>query len=153
MIQRCAELHMRQIGQGGDPFETGTARPLDFGHWAAHRLELLTGFSVRHGEAVAIGIALDAEYAVLAGLLPSEANERVRNVLLGLGFSLWHPMLEKQESGQSLLLEGLREFREHLGGELTITLIEALGTGLEVHEIDAEKMVQAIANLKTRAGA
>src|SRR5690606_8364601 len=153
MIRRCAELHMRQIGQGGDPFEFGTARPLDFGHWAAHRLEMLTEFSVRHGEAVAIGIALDTEYAVLAGLLPAEDNERVRAVLLGLGFSLWHPMLEQERDGQNVLLDGLREFREHLGGELTITLIEALGVGLEVHEIDAEKMIQAVANLKSRAGA
>ena len=39
MIRRCAELHMRQIAHGGDPFETGSARPLDYGHWSAHKLE------------------------------------------------------------------------------------------------------------------
>lgn len=152
MIRRCAELHMRQIGQGGDPFETGAARPLDFGHWAAHRLELLTGFSLRHGEAVAIGIALDTEYAVLAGLVTPQDNERVRAILLGLGFSLWHPMLEGRDGERNQLLDGLRDFQEHLGGELTITLIEAIGTGVEVHEIDAEKMLTAITNLKSRAG-
>ena len=59
---------MRQIGQGGDPFETGSARPLDFGHWAAHRLESLTRYHLRHGEAVAIGMALDTRYSVLGGL-------------------------------------------------------------------------------------
>ena len=53
MIRRCAELHMHQIGQGGDPFETGSARPLDYGHWSAHKLENLTRHHVRHGEAVA----------------------------------------------------------------------------------------------------
>ena len=42
MIRRCAELHMRQIAHGGDPFETGSARPLDYGHWSAHKLEGLT---------------------------------------------------------------------------------------------------------------
>ena len=42
MIRRCAELHMRQIAHGGDPFETGSARPLDYGHWSAHKLESLT---------------------------------------------------------------------------------------------------------------
>lgn len=151
MIRRCAELHMRQIGQGGDPFEAGTARPLDFGHWAAHRLELLAGFSIRHGEAVAIGIALDTEYAVLAGLLAPEDGERVRNVLLGLGFSLWHPMLEARDGDDHALMRGLRDFQEHLGGELTITLIEAIGIGLEVHEIEAAKMLVAIANLKAQA--
>lgn len=153
MIRRCAELHMRQIGQGGDPFETGTARPLDFGHWAAHRLELLTEFSVRHGEAVAIGIALDTEYAALAGLISQEDSARVRRLLAGLGFSLWHPMLEARTGDEYALLRGLRDFREHLGGELTITLIEALGIGLEVHEIDEAKMLAAVATLKQKAGA
>ena len=38
MIKRCAELHMNQIGHGGDPFEMGSARPLDYGHWSAHKL-------------------------------------------------------------------------------------------------------------------
>ena len=153
MIRRCAELHMRQIGQGGDPFESGTARPLDFGHWAAHRLELLTEFAVRHGEAVAIGIALDTEYAVLAGLIGAEDNDRVRNVLTGLGFSLWHPMLEAKEGNEYALLRGLRDFREHLGGELTITLLEDLGVGIEVHEIDEANMLAAIETLKKKAGA
>src|SRR5262249_55076302 len=57
LVRRCAMLHMRQIAHGGDPFEMGSARPLDYGHWAAHKLEMLTRNALRHGEAVAIGIA------------------------------------------------------------------------------------------------
>ena len=86
LIRRCAELHMRQIAHGGDPFETGSARPLDFGHWAAHKLESLTRHHLRHGEAVAIGIALDARYSVRAGLLAAGAEERVCGLLEHLGF-------------------------------------------------------------------
>ncbi|MFQ5546411.1 MAG: 3-dehydroquinate synthase, partial [Acidiferrobacterales bacterium] len=63
LIRRCAEIHMRHITTGGDPFETGSARPLDFGHWSAHKLESLTNHALRHGEAVAIGIALDTRYS------------------------------------------------------------------------------------------
>ena len=70
LIRHCAVLHMRQIAHGGDPFERGSVRPLDFGHWAAHKLEALSHYELRHGEAVAIGIALDTRYSVLAGLLP-----------------------------------------------------------------------------------
>jgi 3-dehydroquinate synthase len=152
MIRRCAELHMRQIAKGGDPFETGSARPLDFGHWAAHRLETLTKYHLRHGEAVAIGIALDTHYSVLAGLLDAKAEERVRFLLEHLGFRLWHPALEKaMPNGRFAVLEGLREFREHLGGELTITLLSDLGVGVEVHEMDEAKVLQAIAWLKRRA--
>ncbi|MBA3518411.1 MAG: 3-dehydroquinate synthase [Rhizobiales bacterium] len=152
MIRRCAELHMRQIAHGGDPFETGSARPLDFGHWAAHRLETLTHYHLRHGEAVAIGIALDTRYSVLAGLLDPAAEERVRFLLEHLGFRLWHPALERaMPDGRHAVLEGLREFREHLGGELTITLLAEIGIGLEVYEMDETLVLQAIADLKARA--
>jgi 3-dehydroquinate synthase len=153
MIRRCAELHMRQIGQGGDPFETGSARPLDYGHWSAHKLESLTRHHVRHGEAVAIGMALDARYSVLVGLLAPGEEERICALLEYLGFDLWHPALAKSgASGEWVILEGLRDFQEHLGGELSVTLLGGIGTGVEVHEIDRERMRQAMHWLKDRAG-
>jgi len=153
MIRRCAELHMRQIGHGGDPFEMGSARPLDYGHWSAHKLESLTRHHVRHGEAVAIGMALDARYSVLAGLLPAGGEERICALLEYLGFHLWHPALAKTGAdGEWLILEGLKDFQEHLGGELTVTLLAGLGTGVEVHEIDAERMRRAMVWLQARAG-
>jgi len=154
MIRRCAELHLRQIGQGGDPFESGSARPLDYGHWSAHKLESLTRHHVRHGEAVAIGMALDARYSVLSGLLANGEEERICALLEFLGFDLWHPALAKSgASGEWVILEGLREFQEHLGGELTVTLLAGIGVGVEVHEIDRERMRQAMIWLKDRASA
>jgi len=154
MIRRCAELHMHQIAHGGDPFETGSARPLDYGHWSAHKLETLTRHHVRHGEAVAIGMALDARYAVLRGMLAAGEEERIAVLLEHLGFRLWHPGLEKRGAdGKLAIMDGLREFREHLGGELTITLVERCGVGVEVHEIDEALMIDAIAWLKAREAA
>jgi 3-dehydroquinate synthase len=152
MIRRCAELHMRQIAHGGDPFETGSARPLDYGHWSAHKLESLTKHHLRHGEAVAIGMALDARYSVLAGLLAEGEDRRICALLEHLGFRLWHPALEARGPDDSLaVLEGLREFREHLGGDLTVTLLQGIGTGIEVHAIDEARMLAAINWLKERA--
>lgn len=151
MIRRCAELHMHQIGHGGDPFETGSARPLDFGHWSAHKLESLTHHHLRHGEAVAIGIALDARYSVLAGLLEAGADDRIVGLLEHLGFRLWHPALETTASdGTIAVIKGLRDFQEHLGGELTVTLLDEIGVGIEVHEIDHDLMLEAITWLKSR---
>jgi len=152
LIRRCAELHMRQISGGGDPFESGSARPLDFGHWAAHKLESLTSHELRHGEAVAIGIAIDTRYSVLKGLLAGGQDVRVCQLLEGLGFRLWHDMLERRNANGSLaVLAGLREFREHLGGELTITLLADIGRGVDVHEMDEATVLRAIAWLKARS--
>jgi 3-dehydroquinate synthase len=154
MIRRCAELHMRQIAQGGDPFETGSARPLDYGHWSAHKLEALTAHELRHGEAVAIGLALDSRYSVQVGMLEPGVEERIVDLLKGLGFYLWHPALERRDAqGRWLILEGLREFREHLGGELTITLLREIGRGEEVHVMDEDEILRAIAWLRQRGAA
>ncbi len=151
MIKRCAELHMQQIAHGGDPFESGSARPLDYGHWAAHKLETLTRYHLRHGEAVAIGLALDTRYSVVCGLLAEGDDERVCFLLEHLGFKLWHAGLEtKNSDGEPEILRGLTEFREHLGGALTITLLEKLGQGIEVHKMDDELVSQSIQWLKNR---
>ncbi|MFK7856694.1 MAG: 3-dehydroquinate synthase [Granulosicoccus sp.] len=151
MIRRCAELHMHQIAQGGDPFESGSARPLDFGHWAAHRLESLTHYELRHGEAVAIGIALDTRYSVLSGLLAAGADTRVCHLLQALGFELWHEALDSRNDKQEVaLIQGLTDFKEHLGGELTITLLEGIGQGVEVNSIDTSLVDAAITWLRAR---
>ena len=152
LIRQCARLHMRQIVMGGDPFERGSARPLDFGHWAAHKLESLSRHELRHGEAVAIGIALDTRYSVLAGLLSPGEDARVANTLTRLGFTLWNDAFDfRNNRRQRRVLEGLAEFQEHLGGELTITLLAAIGTGVEVHHIDPDLVEQSIRWLQTRA--
>ena len=153
LVRRCAELHMYQIAHGGDPFETGSARSLDYGHWSAHKLETLTRHALRHGEAVAIGIALDTRYSVLAGHLPEGEDARVVRLLEALGFVLWDDALDlKDERGRRRVIAGLADFQEHLGGELTVTLIQAIGRGVEVHAMDEQLIEQSIRWLKARAG-
>jgi 3-dehydroquinate synthase len=146
VIRRCAELHVKHIAESGDPFERGSARPLDFGHWAGHKLEQLSSFRLSHGEAVAIGIALDVIYSREAGYLePAEAG-RILALMQRLGF----PSFATEMLNLDALLAGLDEFREHLGGELTITLLRGVGRGFEVHEISASIIVRAIEELRER---
>jgi 3-dehydroquinate synthase len=146
LIHRCAEMHTDHIA-GGDPFEFGSSRPLDFGHWAAHKLEYLTGFEVRHGEAVAIGIALDCVYATQIGMLAESDLYRILDLLSKLGFDLYHSKLA--ENDKINLRNGLQEFREHLGGRLTIMLLQKIGKGVEVHELDADIIAKAVDYLET----
>ncbi|WP_316816407.1 3-dehydroquinate synthase [Pedobacter nyackensis] len=143
LIKHCAKLHLDHIA-GDDPFETGSARPLDFGHWAAHKQEQLSNFSVLHGEAVAMGIALDSTYSFLTGLLTEAQLQRILNVLVQLEFDITDPVIQINDA-TSPILKGLAEFQEHLGGKLTITLLTDLGTGKEVHEMDHQLLIQASA--------
>lgn len=153
VIFRCARLHLDHIATSGDPFELGSSRPLDFGHWAAHQLEQLSGYALRHGEAVALGIALDCTYAYLAGLLDEAAWERVLRLFEALGFVLYVPeMSEALYDGDHprSLFRGLEAFREHLGGQLTIMLLEAIGRGVEVHAVDRARYRAAVDLLQRR---
>lgn len=154
MIRRCAELHLEHIRDGGDPFENGSARPLDFGHWSAHKLEVLSGHGLRHGEAVSIGITIDSRYSVEIGRLDAEAAQRIESLLVALGLPTWHEaQLRRAPKGELELLVGLEEFREHLGGELTLTLLEGLGQGFEIHEIDHALMTSVVESIPTHARA
>jgi 3-dehydroquinate synthase len=144
IIRRSAELHLRHIARGGDPFEVKEARPLDYGHWAAHRLESMTNFALGHGAAVGVGVALDTIYAALEGRLAQADADRTISLLHRLGIATWHPAMADAET----LLRGLEEFREHLGGRLTITLLRGIGAADEVHSLDAGIIRQAIARLR-----
>jgi 3-dehydroquinate synthase len=151
LIFRSAELHANHIATSGDPFEFGSARPLDFGHWAAHKLEQLSEYRLRHGEAVAIGIALDVIYSRRMDYLDRECERRILSLLELLGFELFaNELLHVDSKSNSILLAGLEEFREHLGGELTITLLRGIGKGFEVHHIDQAQMLQAVHELEVR---
>lgn len=152
LIRRCAELHLDHIARGGDPFERGSARPLDFGHWAAHRLETATAHELRHGEAVAIGMRIDCRYAARIGLLAPRDEARIAATLTGLGLPVFHPALAAHAAdGRLDILNGLDEFREHLGGDLSITLLRAVGESVEVHAIDRAAMTDAILSLGASA--
>lgn len=151
-IRRSAENHVDHIATSGDPFEYGSARPLDFGHWVAHKLEQISNFAVSHGEAVAVGMAVDLLYSVKIDLLPRETAEEILNLIETVGFEVWSAELDREERGRPVILAGLEEFREHLGGRLTITLVPGIGEKLEVHEMDENAILAAISELRTRCG-
>lgn len=146
-IEQSAIWHLQHITQGGDPFEMLEARPLDFGHWSAHRLEALSRFDLRHGEAVAIGVAVDSVYSSLVHGFPAAQAEQVLQALEGLGLLQDHPSLRATDA----LFAGLEEFRQHLGGRLTVTMLEQIGRPIDVHEVNRELMTEAIRRVQDRA--
>jgi 3-dehydroquinate synthase len=152
LVIRCATMHLDHIRTNGDPFEYGTARPLDFGHWSAHKLELLSNFSVSHGEAVAAGVLLDSIYARHKKWISEAELESIDSGLRRSGFKLWFEEYEMRDSrGERLVFGGLRDFQEHLGGELCVTFPQGIGARFEVHEIDIELMNASLDELKKRA--
>lgn len=148
-VRRTAELHLAHITGAGDPFEQGTSRPLDFGHWSAHRLEMLSHHRLGHGEAVAIGVALDLLYAALSGLIAEAEAHALIGCLHACGFRLWDETLDLSGAdGRRAVLGGLEQFREHLGGELTLAMPDGLGRSRDVAGIDEAVFERALALLR-----
>ncbi|HKO30163.1 MAG TPA: 3-dehydroquinate synthase [Nitrospiraceae bacterium] len=151
LIKWSATLHLNHITLAGDPFESGSARPLDFGHWAAHKLESMTSYRLHHGEAVAVGIAIDSRYSMETGLLSERALNRILRLLDRLGLPSWHRALDlKGPDGQLKILRGVDEFKEHIGGDLSITLLKRIGEGIEVDRIDHVVLRRALSWLRKR---
>jgi 3-dehydroquinate synthase len=151
MVRRSAILHLDHIANGGDPFEFGSSRPLDFGHWSAHRLEHLTDHRLRHGEAVAIGVALDSTYSYISGRLPEPDWRRILSLLQALRLPIYTPELSAEldtPDHPRSVLRGLAEFREHLGGQLTVILLDGIGRRVDVHDIRTEGMIRSIDMLR-----
>jgi 3-dehydroquinate synthase len=152
LVIRCAEIHLEHIRTNGDPFEYGRARPLDFGHWSAHKLELMSGFRISHGEAVATGVLLDSIYAAGKSWITADELTAIRDGLHRSGFRLWFDELDQREAdGTRTVFAGLRDFQEHLGGELTVTFPRGIGARHEVHEIDLALMENALQELEAFA--
>ena len=148
LVFRCAEEHLEHIRTNGDPFEYGRARPLDFGHWSAHKLELMSGFRISHGEAVAFGVLLDSSYAREKGWISEAEFAVIERGLRQSGFPLSHDeAFARDASGQLEIFAGLRDFREHLGGELCVTFPQGIGARFEMHEIDLPLMERCLENL------
>lgn len=147
-IAASVRMHLDHITKGGDPFEMLEARPLDFGHWSAHRLEPLSDYRLRHGEAVSIGLAIDAMYSARVHGLPLSDAQRVLDCLLALQLPIADPLLDDPE----ILRVGLEEFRQHLGGRLTVTMLRAVGDPIDVHEVHWSEMRKAITAVRSHAG-
>ena len=149
VIQRSAEEHVDHISTSGDPYELGSARPLDFGHWVAHKLEQISAFRIGHGEAVAVGLAVDLIYSKRVGIISKDDCDRILNLIRSTGFNIYDPELSRIEAGRSVILQGLEEFREHLGGILTITLVPEIGRKIEVNDMDETEILASIDELST----
>ena len=146
VIRKSAALHLDHIASS----ETPSKKAQYALHWTSvigsptSSATFQADFRMGHGDAVAIGLAVDRPTHARVGLIKPKTAERCLRLLERLGFHLYDDLLHTEgESGNRTILEGLEEFREHLGGELTITLVQGIGEGVEVHAMDKEILESA----------
>ncbi len=75
IIARCVAFKARVVEQ--DETETGLRKTLNLGHTAAHAIELCSGYTIPHGHAVAIGLAIIARAAEALGWVTEPVETRI----------------------------------------------------------------------------
>ncbi len=130
LVQRSIELMLAELAR--DPHEQGTLRRLvDFGHTVSPIIEVRSGYRIRHGEAVALDMALSGALAVELGLLGEEALTDLLTILSDLGLPAASPILTRQT-----VADGFAEAVRHRDGKLNLVVPTSLGAATFVPGAD-----------------
>ena len=149
LIWMSANNHVEQIST--DPMEKRLARPLDYGHQWGHRLEVVTRHRLSHGQGVGIGMAIDSYISWKRGYITGGEFDRIIRAILNAEL----PVSDRAATFKNLW-QGLEEFRAHLGGELTISLLggkdapegaDGIGKKQDVSDITEAELKEAVENI------
>ena len=121
LIARAVRVKREVVEE--DPHETGRRAVLNLGHTFAHAIEQASGYAIRHGEAVAIGLAAAARLSAALGECPPELPEAIETGLVRLGLPVRIPAgLEAAR-----LFEAMAGDKKKQGGRLRFILIHRVG--------------------------
>ncbi|NLF32138.1 MAG: 3-dehydroquinate synthase [Planctomycetes bacterium] len=153
IIQRSAVLHLERIRSEGMAFGTGREQPVDLGHWVGHRLEAMSRYWLPHGQAIAVGIAVDGACARRLHLISDEELDRILDGLTRAGLPIYHKHLDERTAhGQLKLLASLEDMRHRFGPHVTVLLPDRIGHAVPVRAPDRSTLAHAVAELAERAG-
>ena len=126
-----------------DPTERGGRRILNFGHTLGHALETATGFGLRHGEAVAVGMVAACTLAEEVVGAPAEITRRIRELLTRLGLPVRGPAVEHER-----LLRAILKDKKRVGDHIAWIFLKELGNPVIVKCANGEQtdMLRRIAD-------
>lgn len=142
IINRTSLLKVELLS--GDPYEADLRRPLNFGHTVGHAVEKEEGYGrMRHGEAVAVGMAVAARIAVDKGVCPAATGERIVALIRALGLPVWTRVPVER------IWEAVTVIRMVRDGHLHYVLPgRRLGEVVMTNDIDASDIARALAALE-----
>ena len=121
LIVRSIEIKAGIVSR--DEREEGLRKILNFGHTIGHAVELVSGFSLLHGEAVAIGMALESELAELVGVARVGTAATVKESLQSAGLPTALPPGFRGDA----VVEAMRSDKKGRSGRLTFALPLRIG--------------------------
>jgi len=144
IIERAIQLMLQQLGE--NPYENMTSeRLVDMGHTFSPYLEVASKFSIQHGEAVSIDMALASLISVELGFLKKRDAHTIINLLSNLGLPVWSPLMTNE-----LCSFSIKEAALHRRGNLNLIVLEEIGRPLFVKstcEIEGGVLDRALGKL------
>lgn len=125
-----------------DTRESGARKALNFGHTVGHALEALslkTSSPLLHGEAVSIGMAIEADISHSEGLLTAKEAAQVTADLTQAGLPIRAPRYEMDD-----ILSKMRADKKNHGGAIQCTLLKHVGQAVWDHVISEEVITHAM---------
>jgi 3-dehydroquinate synthase len=122
-VLRCVALKAQVVEE--DEHETNGRRAiLNFGHTVGHAIERLTGYGpILHGEAIAVGMAVEALLGERLGVTPQGTTDSVRETLAEYGLPTAHPVVREVAP----MLAAMRGDKKAVGGRLAFSLLTGIG--------------------------
>ncbi|MBQ7817668.1 MAG: 3-dehydroquinate synthase [Oscillospiraceae bacterium] len=120
VIARCVELKRDVVSR--DEFDTGERQKLNLGHTIGHAVEASSNFTVSHGQAVAIGMAIVASAAAKYGICSADTQTQILSILAKYQL----PSTTNHTARQ--LFETALSDKKRLGGSVTLVLPERIGS-------------------------
>jgi 3-dehydroquinate synthase len=121
IVRRCVELKAAIVEE--DEHDTSGRRAiLNFGHTVGHALERVTEYGALHGEAVAVGMAVEARLGELLGVSEKGTAEEVESTLEYAGLPIRHEALSHPDLVPAMLGDKKTE-----RGELAFSLLTKVG--------------------------
>ncbi len=145
MVARAVAVKVQVVR--ADPFESGRRAVLNLGHTIGHAVELASGYSLRHGEAVAIGLAAETRLSEELGLAGKGLTDHLRADLKKLGLPVDIPAgLDPGE-----IMAALKKDKKKAGGSVRFALASKIGAAEVGIEIDERRIWNALNTDTARA--
>ncbi len=137
MIYRACLIKAQIVSE--DVYEQGNRALLNLGHTFAHAIETTLAYQdVLHGEAVAIGCYLAAQFSVQQRILQTQDAERIKRLLLRFGFDLQAPPI----CTPNRLVESMLLDKKNQDNTLRLVLLTDVGTAVIVPGINSAELIQ-----------
>jgi len=122
VIVRSIEIKAGIVSR--DEREDGLRKTLNFGHTIGHAIELVSGYSLLHGEAVAIGMVLEGRLAEQIGVAQAGTADAIKGALRSAGL----PTDLAQNLDRRAVLEAMRSDKKGRSGKVRLALPLRIGT-------------------------